>query len=174
MCIRADIQEMNQKWYESEKLLRQAYDLAVKLEDKRGQAIIANSLGQVIGKEKFELAQMYFDQSIKLGVELNDQVHLEKVNTAFLQLKKRNQIAIDRKISIKMIKIGMVDFVYCSKKDNLHRGKIAPNDKSPYISFNEKFVGSEIVSKLTKGTLVLVVFEEKSENFYAKIIELVE
>jgi tetratricopeptide (TPR) repeat protein len=164
--------EEQQKWHEAEKLLRQAYDLAVKLEDKRGQATIANSLGQVIGKEKFELAQMYFNQSIKLGVELNDQVHLAKVHTAFLQLKKRNQIAIDRKISINMIKIGVVVFVNRNKKDNLHWGKIAPNDKSPHISFNENFVGSKIVSKLTKGTLVLVVFEEKSGKFYAKRIEL--
>ena len=81
--------EKQQKWDEAEKLLRQAYDLAVKLEDIRGQAIIANSLGQVIanqeGKEKFQLAQMYFRQSIKLGLELNDQVHLAKVHTAMGQ-----------------------------------------------------------------------------------------
>jgi hypothetical protein len=41
-------------------------------------------------------------------------------------------------------------------------------------SFNEKFVGSEIISKLTKGTLVLVELEEKYGKFYAKKIELMK
>jgi tetratricopeptide (TPR) repeat protein len=247
LCIRADIQEMNQEWHEAEKLLLHAYNLAYeKLKNKQNQAIITNSLGQVIanqkGEEKFQLAKMYFRESIKLGVELNDQSHLAKVYTAmgqafsangnfeqavdklsegfaidetlanirglkivtpdltdaldrlgrqqealdycdrclkiahndseFLHLKKKIQVAIFRKISIKMIKIGVIDSIKCNEKDNLHWGRIAPNDKSPHISFNENFVGSEIVSKLTKGTLVLVVFEKKSGKFYAKRIEL--
>ena len=67
------------KWDEAENILRQSYDLALELEDKRGEAIIANSLGQVKanqdGKQNFELAQMYFRQSIKLGKELGDREH---------------------------------------------------------------------------------------------------
>jgi tetratricopeptide (TPR) repeat protein len=81
--------EKQQKWDEAEKILRQSYDLAVKLEDKRGQAIIANSLGQVIANKKeeetFEISQMYFRQSIKLGEELNDRQHLAKAHTAMGQ-----------------------------------------------------------------------------------------
>ncbi len=46
--------ERQQKWDEAEKILRQSYDLALKLEDKLGQAIIANSLGQVIANKKGE------------------------------------------------------------------------------------------------------------------------
>ncbi len=247
-CILADIKKMDQQWYEAEKLFREAYDLAATLEDERGQAVIANNLGKVIanqeGEEKFQLAQMYFRQSIKLGVKLNDQSHLAKVYTAmgqaflangnleqainklsegfaidetlanirglkiitpdliyaltevgrqqealdycdrclkiahndskFLQLKKKIQEAISRRISVKMLKFGVIVFIKQKEKDNLLWGKIAPNDQSPHIHFNERFVGSEIVSKLTKGTVVLVEWEEKSGKFYAKRIEVME
>lgn len=247
-CILADIKKMDQQWYEAEKLFREAYDLAATLEDERGQAVIANNLGKVIanqeGEEKFQLAQMYFRQSIKLGVKLNDQSHLAKVHTAmgqaflangnleqavnklsegfaidetlanirglkiitpdliyaltevgrqqealdycdrclkiahndskFLQLKKKIQEAISRRISVKMLKFGVIVFIKQKEKDNLLWGKIAPNDQSPHIHFNERFVGSEIVSKLTKGTVVLVELEEKSGKFYAKRIEVME
>jgi tetratricopeptide (TPR) repeat protein len=249
LCIRADIQEMNQKWHEAEKLLLHAYNLAYeKLKNKQNQAVITNSLGQVFakqkGEEKFRLAQMYFCKSIELGVELNDQFHLAKVHTAmgqaflangnleqainklsegfaidetlanirglkiitpdliyaltevgrqqealdycdrclkiahndskFLQLKKKIQEAISRRISVKMLKFGVIVFIKQKEKDNLLWGKIAPNDQSPHIHFNERFVGSEIVSKLTKGTVVLVEWEEKSGKFYAKRIEVME
>lgn len=212
------------------------------------QAVIANNLGKVIanqeGEEKFQLAQMYFRQSIKLGVKLNDKSHLAKVHTAmgqaflangnleqainklsegftidetfanisglkiitpdliyaltevgrqqealdycdrclkiadndskFLQLKKKIQEAIYRKISVKMLKFGVIVFIKQNEKDNLLWGRIAPNDQSPHIHFHERFVGSEIVSKLTKGTVVLVEWEEKSGKFYAKRIEVME
>ncbi|TRU29451.1 MAG: tetratricopeptide repeat protein [Microcystis aeruginosa Ma_MB_S_20031200_S102] len=247
-CILADIKKMDQQWYDAEKLFREAYDLAATLEDERGKAVIANNLGKVIanqeGEEKFQLAQMYFRQSIKLGVKLNDQSHLAKVYTAmgqaflangnleqainklsegfaidetlanirglkiitpdliyaltevgrqqealdycdrclkiahndskFLQLKKKIQEAISRRISVKMLKFGVIVFIKQKEKDNLLWGKIAPNDQSPHIHFNERFVGSEIVSKLTKGTVVLVELEEKSGKFYAKRIEVME
>ncbi|MFN6528243.1 tetratricopeptide repeat protein [Nostoc sp. ChiSLP03a] len=81
--------EKQQKWNEAEKFLRQSYDLAVKLKDQRGQAIIANSLGQVMahqeGEKAFELSQMYFRQSIKLGEELDDRQHLAQAHTAMGQ-----------------------------------------------------------------------------------------
>lgn len=247
-CILADIKKMDQQWYDAEKLFREAYDLAVTLEDERGQAVIANNLGKVIanqeGEKKFQLAQMYFRKSIELGVKLNDQSHLAKVHTAmgqaflvngnlgqainklsegftidetfanisglkivtpdltyaltqlgrqqealdycdrclkiahndskFLQLKKKIQEAISRKISVKMLKFGVIVFIKQNEKDNLLWGRIAPNDQSPHIYFNERFVGSEIVSKLTKGTVVLVELEEKSGKFYAKRIEVME
>lgn len=247
-CILADIKKMDQQWYDAEKLFREAYDLAVTLEDERGQAVIANNLGKVIanqeGEKKFQLAQMYFRKSIELGVKLNDQSHLAKVHTAmgqaflangnleqainklsegfaidetfanisglkiitpdliyaltevgrqqealdycdrclkiadndskFLQLKKKIQEAISRRISVKMLKFGVIVFIKQDEKDNLLWGRIAPNDQSPHIHFHERFVGSEIVSKLTKGTVVLVEWEEKSGKFYAKRIEVME
>jgi hypothetical protein len=74
----------------------------------------------------------------------------------------------------KMLKVGVIVFIKQNEKDNLLWGRIAPNDQSPYIHFNERFVGSEIVSKLTKGTVVLVEWEEKSGKFYAKRIEVME
>jgi tetratricopeptide (TPR) repeat protein len=242
-CILADIKKMDQQWYDAEKLFREAYDLAVTLEDERGQAVIANNLGKVIanqeGEKKFQLAQMYFRKSIELGVKLNDQSHtamgqaflvngnlgqaINKLSegftidetfanisglkiitpdliyaltevgrqqealdycdrclkiadndSKFLQLKKKIQEAIYRKISVKMLKFGVIVFIKQNEKDNLLWGRIAPNDQSPHIYFNERFVGSEIVSKLTKGTVVLVELEEKSGKFYAKRIEVME
>ena len=88
--------EKQQKWDEAERILRQSYDLAAKLKDKRGQAIITNSLGQVKarqeGEEAFEISQMFFRQSIKLGEELDDQKHLAKVHTAFGQFFSRREL----------------------------------------------------------------------------------
>nr|WP_282453052.1 tetratricopeptide repeat protein [Brasilonema octagenarum] len=78
-----------QKWNEAEKILRQCYDLSRKEEDQRGQAIILNSLGRVLhkqgGEEKYKLALMFFQESIKLGEQLGDQEHLAKVYTAMGQ-----------------------------------------------------------------------------------------
>ena len=75
-----------QNFSEAEKLLRQCYDLEVQLEDSYGQALILNSLGQVLskqgGREHFNLALMYFRESVKLGKELNNLEHLAKAYTA--------------------------------------------------------------------------------------------
>lgn len=65
-------------------MLRYSYNLSVKLEDHRGQAMILNSLGQLIqkqGEEKLQLALMYFRASIKLGEQVNDRGHLAKAHT---------------------------------------------------------------------------------------------
>ncbi len=77
------------KLNEAEKILRQCYDLSTKEPDQRGQAIILNKLGRVLhkqgGEEKHKLALMFFQKSIKLGEELDDQEHLAKVYTAMGQ-----------------------------------------------------------------------------------------
>ncbi|WP_272015338.1 tetratricopeptide repeat protein [Microcystis aeruginosa] len=128
-CILADIKKMDQQWYDAEKLFREAYDLAVTLEDERGQAVIANNLGKVIanqeGEKKFQLAQMYFRKSIELGVKLNDQSHLAKVHTAMGQAflangnleqainKLSEGFAIDETLAnIRGLKIITPDLIY--------------------------------------------------------------
>jgi len=73
------------KWSEAEKMLRYCYELSVKSENQHGQAMILNSLGQLVqkqGDDKLQLALMYFRESIKLGEDLNDQRHLAKAHTA--------------------------------------------------------------------------------------------
>lgn len=73
------------KLSEAEKMLRYCYELSVKSENQHGQAMILNSLGQLIqkqGDDKLQLALMYFRESIKLGENLNDQRHLAKAHTA--------------------------------------------------------------------------------------------
>lgn len=77
--------EKQHKWSEAEKMLRYCYELSVKSENQHGQAMILNSLGQLIqkqGADKLQLALMYFQESIKLGENLNDQRHLAKAHTA--------------------------------------------------------------------------------------------
>jgi tetratricopeptide (TPR) repeat protein len=240
--------EGQQKWDEAEKILRQSYDLAVKLEDKRGQAIITNSLAQVIahqeGEDKFELSQMYFRHSIKLGEELNDRQHLAKVHTAmgkiflaredfekavselakgfeidesfsnirglkiiirnltytlsrlgkreealayceraikiapnhldFLQLRDKIQRILSRDIQHTSLKVGLVLYIQYDHKNKLRWGKIAPDDWSSNITFNEKFIGSDSVSKLSRGALVEVEVKEIHGKLYAKQIKVIE
>ena len=78
--------EKQQKWREAKKVLEESYSFAEKLGDELGQAIIANSLGQVMAHleedEAHERSFMYFNQSIKLGKKLNNEPHLAKVYTA--------------------------------------------------------------------------------------------
>ncbi|HEY9299642.1 MAG TPA: tetratricopeptide repeat protein, partial [Phormidium sp.] len=240
--------ERQQKWDEAEKILRQSYDLAANLKDKRWQAIIANSLGQVIankkGEETFNLSQMFFRQSIKLGEELNEQQHLAKVHTAmgqaflarevferaavelskgfeideslsnvrglrivtpnltyalsklgkreealeycdralkiapnypgFLQLRDKIQLAISAGIQQTLIKTGLILYIRHNKKDNLRWGRILPDDGSPNITFNEKFIGSQSICKLIQGTLVEVEVKEKYGKLYATQIRVIE
>ncbi|MUG93166.1 tetratricopeptide repeat protein [Scytonema sp. UIC 10036] len=74
-----------QKFHAPEMILRRYYELSVKLDDKQWQAIILNSLGQVFckqgGEKKFQLALMYFRESIKCAEQLDNQKHLAKVHT---------------------------------------------------------------------------------------------
>ncbi len=242
--------QKQQKWNEAEEILRQSYDLAVKLEDKLGEAIITNSLGQVMAcqrKEKaFELAKMYFKESIKLGKELNNQRHLAKVRTAMGQMflarnsleeameqlvqgfeidaslcnirgliivtplltdclcklskpqealaycQRALNIAPNKsyfsqlqariearsltviKLKPKLIKTGIIREIKYNPKDKLRWGIISPDDGSAKITFNDKYLGSESISKLSQGALVEVEVKEKYGKLYAKKIRIVE
>ncbi|MCL2938307.1 MAG: tetratricopeptide repeat protein, partial [Trichodesmium sp. MAG_R02] len=86
MSTLGSVLEKQQKWKEAKKVLEESYSFAEKLGDELGQAIIANSLGQVMAHleedEAHERSFMYFNQSIKLGKKLNNEPHLAKVYTA--------------------------------------------------------------------------------------------
>lgn|GEM_PF-1771842 len=77
-----------ERWDEAETALRQSYDLCHQLNDLSGQAFVLNSLGQLLAQqpdpndEKFNLALMYFRESIKLGERLQDADHIAQVRTA--------------------------------------------------------------------------------------------
>ncbi len=81
--------ERQQKWNEAEEILKRCYNYTHDLQDIRGQSVITNSIGQVLARQeddaKFKLAQMYFGESIKLGIQLDDKHHLAKVYTAMGQ-----------------------------------------------------------------------------------------
>ncbi|ODH02278.1 hypothetical protein A4S05_24965 [Nostoc sp. KVJ20] len=71
-----------QKIHNIEMILRRCYELFVKLDDKKQQAIVLNSLGKVIhkkgGEENFQLALTFFRESIKLS----DQMYSATVHAA--------------------------------------------------------------------------------------------
>ncbi|MBR8827978.1 MAG: tetratricopeptide repeat protein [Gomphosphaeria aponina SAG 52.96 = DSM 107014] len=183
------------KLKEAEKILRQAYDEAVKLEDERGQAIIANSLGQVItnqkGEKNFQLALMYFRQSIKLGKE--DQSHLAKVYTAMGQAFSINgdleeaveQLAqgfvIDKNLAnIKGLTIVTPDLIYVLLQLNKHQEaldyceralQIAPDEtellklKAPILSAIE----NKSFSPIIRGKVSFKIYTKKDKNNWGKI-----
>ncbi len=233
--------EKLQKWNEAEKILRRCYDLALDLQDLRGQSVISNSMGQVMARQeddaKFKLAQMYFGESIKLGVQLDDKHHLAKVYTAMgqallirkdfekatekliqgfeideslsnkrglkivtpnltyalvqlkkhddalaycqrslkiapndrnlLQLRSKLETTISGTVQKSFVKTGTILYIR-QNEDKSHWGQIKPNDGSFNIHFNEKFINSECITKLTQGNSVEVEFKEKDGKFYAK------
>ncbi|MEA5553659.1 DUF2225 domain-containing protein, partial [Anabaena cylindrica UHCC 0172] len=71
-----------EKIHNVEMILRRCYELSVKLDDKKQQAMVLNSLGKVIhkkgGEDNFQLALTFFRGSIKLS----DQKHSATVHTA--------------------------------------------------------------------------------------------
>ena len=184
--------DKQQKWDESEKILRQSYDLAVKLEDKRGQAIIANSLGQVIAKKKgeetFELSQMFFRQSIKLGEELNEQQHLAKTHTAmgnvFLAHEFFEQdvyglskaFEIDENLSnVHGLKIITPKLTYALTKLEKHKEALEYCDRalkfypnySGFIQLREKIklvISTGIQQTFIKTGLILYIRQNKEDN----------
>jgi tetratricopeptide (TPR) repeat protein len=143
---------------DAENLLKRLIVIFHKYNSQVEVVITLNRLGKLLEKQgKLAEAQQVFEQQALINQELRDQFQIST------NLKKG-----------KMLKVGVIVFIKQNEKDNLLWGRIAPNDQSPHIHFNEKFVGSEIVSKLTKGTVVLVEWEEKSGKFYAKRIEVME
>ncbi|MGK7879612.1 MAG: tetratricopeptide repeat protein, partial [Crocosphaera sp.] len=236
------------KWDEAENILRQGYDLAVSLKDKQGEAIIANSLGQLKGNQKgqqnLKLAKMYFNKGIFLEKELNDKKGMAKVHTAmgevliihhdfenaveqlsqgfeidenfknirgleiiirdltyalsklrrqkealeycdrclkiapnnpnFISLYNKVKTAIDKRTELNLSKTGVVSFIKHNKKYNLHWGRIKPDDGSDNITFNENYIGLEVIYQLKKGTLVEVEFYERHGQYYATEIFIIE
>jgi len=143
---------------DAENLLKRLIVIFHKYNSQVEVVITLNRLGKLLEKQgKLAEAQQVFEQQALINQELRDQFQIST------NLKKG-----------KMLKVGVIVFIKQNEKDNLLWGRIAPNDQSPHIHFNERFVGSEIVSKLTKGTVVLVEWEEKSGKFYAKRIEVME
>ena len=56
----------------------------------------------------------------------------------------------------------------------MHWGRIKPHDGSDNITFNEKYIGLELIYKLRKETLVEVDFIERYGQYYATEIFIIE
>ena len=85
-------QVLHQKgeWQEAERYLLKSYSHQEKLPDLLKLAIISNAIGELYGSSKdpakLELGTMYFQESIKLGEELDNQYHLAATYKAMSQV----------------------------------------------------------------------------------------
>ncbi|NEQ41287.1 MAG: tetratricopeptide repeat protein [Okeania sp. SIO3I5] len=121
-----NVLEKQQKWKEAKKVLEESYGFDEKLGNKLGKAITANRLGQVIahleGDEAFERSLMYFNQSIRLGKELNNERHLAKVYTA------RGKVFLKREFYARALEELSQGFEIDAKSGNIRGLKIITSE----------------------------------------------
>ncbi|NEP53291.1 MAG: hypothetical protein F6K65_32595, partial [Moorea sp. SIO3C2] len=93
----------------------------------------------------------------------------------FLELRDKNQKWSLTGIQETFIKTGSVLYIR-RNEDNSRWGKIAPDDGSSDITFNQNFIGYDSASQLTQGALVEVEVEvnKKSGKLYAKQVRVIE
>ncbi|MEM9272565.1 MAG: tetratricopeptide repeat protein [Cyanobacteria bacterium P01_F01_bin.143] len=145
--------------------LSQGFDIDESLSNIRGLRIILPNLTYVLIRlGKRDEALKYCYRALEAFPN----------NSNFLRLRNKIQTAISTGIQEGFIKTGVILYIRYSKKDKLRWGTIVPDDGSPNITFNDKFVDSETKSKLTKGALVEVEVKEKRNKFYAAHIAIIE
>jgi cold shock CspA family protein len=113
---------------------------------------------------KQEKALEYCDRALKIAPNY----------PGFLQLHDKIQTAISTGIQQRLIKTGLILYIRRNEGDNSRWGKIAPDDGSSNVTFNEKFIGYETISKLTPGVLVEVEVKEQYGKLYAVQIRVIE
>jgi tetratricopeptide (TPR) repeat protein len=145
--------------------LAKGFEIDESLSNIRGLKIVTHNLTYALSRlGKQEEALAYCERAIKIAPN-----HLD-----FLQLRDRIQRVISTDIQHTSIKMGLVLYIQYNPKNNSRWGKIAPDDWSSNITFNEKFIGSDSVSKLTRGALVEVEVKEIYGKVYAKKIRVIE
>ena len=147
--------------------LSQAFEIDESLANIRGLKKVTPNLVNVLiklGNQEYSLA--YCDRALKIAPNY----------PGFVRLRDEIQALISTGIQKIFIKTGVIMFIQCNDKDNLYWGQIKPDDRSPNITFNEKFVGSECISQLVPGAFVEVEVEVKGKynNLYATQIRITE
>jgi len=145
--------------------LAKGFEIDESFSNIRGLKIIIRNLTYTLSRlGKREEALAYCERAIKIAPN-----HLD-----FLQLRDKIQRILSRDIQHTSLKVGLVLYIQYDHKNKLRWGKIAPDDWSSNITFNEKFIGSDSVSKLSRGALVEVEVKEIHGKLYAKQIKVIE
>ncbi|OLT59769.1 hypothetical protein BJP37_12755 [Moorena bouillonii PNG] len=125
--------------------------------------VIRNLIDALFSLEKGEEALAYCDRALEIAPNY----------LGFLQLRDQIQTAISKGIHVRLIKIGRIRYIR-HNPDNSRSGRIAPDDGSSDITFNENFIGSDSASQLTQGALVEVEVNERNGKLYAKQVRVIE
>ncbi|NER21033.1 MAG: tetratricopeptide repeat protein [Symploca sp. SIO1B1] len=153
-----------QNFDEAVSSLSQGFAIDESLSNIRGLKIVTPNITYALSRlGKREDALAYCDRALKIAPDY----------PGFLQLYDKIQTAIATGTQEILIKTGLVLFIRYNK-DKLRWGRIAPDDGSSKITFNEKFVGYESVSLLAKGDLVEVEVQERYGKLYATQIRIIE
>jgi tetratricopeptide (TPR) repeat protein len=145
--------------------LSKGFEIDERLSNVRGLRIVTPNLTYALSKlRKQEKALEYCDRALKIAP--ND--------PGFLQLHDKIQTAISTGIQQIFIKTGLILYIERNERDNLRWGRIAPDDGSSNIIFNEKFIGAETISKLIQGALVEVEVKENYGKLYATQIRVIK
>ncbi|MGK7939526.1 MAG: hypothetical protein AB4062_05110 [Crocosphaera sp.] len=145
--------------------LSTGFEIDENLNNIYGLNIIARNLTYALSKSKRQKEALnYCDHCLRLAPN----------HPSFISLYNKVKTAIDKRTEINLSKIGVVLFIKYNKKDNFHWGRIKPDDGSDNITFNEKYIGLELIYQLTKGTLVEVEFMERYGQYYATEIFILQ
>jgi tetratricopeptide (TPR) repeat protein len=145
--------------------LSKGFEIDERLSNVRGLRIVTPNLTYALSKlRKQEKALEYCDRALKIAPNY----------PGFLQLHDKIQTAIATGIQQRLIKTGLILYIRRNEGDNSRWGKIAPDDGTSNVTFNEKFIGYETISKLIQGTLVEVEVKENYGKLYATQIRVIE
>ncbi|MDJ0800805.1 MAG: tetratricopeptide repeat protein [Calothrix sp. MO_167.B12] len=145
--------------------LTQGFEIDESLSNIRGLKIVTPNLTYTLSRlGKREEALTYCERAITIAPNYS----------GFLQLREKIQAAMSTGIQQTYLQTGLILYIKRNKKDNFRWGRIAPDDGSLHITFNEKFIGSKSISKLTKGALVEVEVKKKYGKLYATQISVIE
>ncbi|NEO69310.1 tetratricopeptide repeat protein [Moorena sp. SIO3H5] len=144
--------------------LSKGFEIDESLSNIRGLKIVTrNLIDALFSLEKGEEALAYCDRALEIAPNY----------LGFLQLRDQIQTAISKGIHVRLIKIGRIRYIR-HNPDNSRSGRIAPDDGSSDITFNEKYIGSYSASQLTQGALVEVEVNERYGKLYAKQVRVIE
>ncbi|NET82816.1 MAG: tetratricopeptide repeat protein [Moorea sp. SIO1F2] len=144
--------------------LSKGFEIDESLSNLPGLKIVTPNLIDALSRlGKREEALAYCDRALKIAPNY----------LGFLQLRDTIQKPISKGIHKTLIKIGRIRYIWYNE-DNSRSGRIAPDDGSSDITFNEKYIGSDSASQLTQGALVEVEVNEKYGKLYAKQVRVIE
>ncbi|NEO45745.1 MAG: tetratricopeptide repeat protein [Moorea sp. SIO4A3] len=144
--------------------LSKGFEIDESLSNLPGLKIVTPKLIDALSSlGKREEALAYRDRALKIAPNY----------PGFIELREKIQTPISKGIHKTFIKIGRIRYIR-HNEDNSRSGRIAPDDGSSDITFNEKYIGSDSASQLTQGALVEVEVNERNGNLYAKQVRVIE